>query len=302
MDGVRPQVRKAVFPVAGLGTRFLPATKASPKEMLSVVNKPLIQYAVEEAYEAGIRQMIFITCHNKSSIEDHFDMAAGLEAELAVHHKSELLSIVKAVTPADMQCCYVRQARPLGLGNAILCAEHLVGREPFAVLLADDLLVADTPVLSQMLQVFHNYGGNVLAVQEVPRELTSQYGIIKGQQQSPGLMRIDDLVEKPDPALAPSNIGIVGRYILSHRIFKAIKSLPTKANQEVQLTDAIQSVLTKEKAWAYLYEGERYDCGSLLGFLQANVKLGLRHNQAGEKFAKWLQNLPHGRSGTDPIK
>ncbi|MFI4962957.1 MAG: UTP--glucose-1-phosphate uridylyltransferase GalU [Legionellales bacterium] len=288
MDFEKPTVRKAVFPVAGLGTRFLPATKASPKEMLSVANKPLIQYAVEEAYAAGIRQMIFVTCHNKSSIEDHFDLASDLETELASHDKMELLSIVQAVTPQDMECCYVRQARPLGLGNAILCAEHLVGEEPFAVLLADDLLVSNKPVLSQMLEVFANQGGNVLAVQEVSMEVTSQYGIIKGRPQGDSLMRVDDLVEKPQRDLAPSNIGIVGRYILSPGIFAEIKALPKKELCEVQLTDAIKGLIGKEPVLAYSYQGDRYDCGTLLGFLKANVVLGKAHPVDGEQFSQWL--------------
>lgn len=281
-------VLKAVFPVAGLGTRFLPATKAAPKEMLSIVNKPLIQYAVEEAYAAGIRQMIFITCHNKRAIEDHFDVSFELEDELIAHNKWELLSLVRAVKPEDMECFYVRQPKALGLGHAILCAETLVGQEAFAILLADDLITDKIPIMKQMVELYNEYGPNILAVEDIPFEHTQRYGIIAGEQQNNGLINVNDLVEKPHPESAPSNTAIVGRYILSAGIFDQIRTLPQTGEEEIQLTDAIKGLLKKESILAYRYEGKRYDCGSILGFLKANVDLGKIHPLEGESFSKWL--------------
>lgn len=281
-------ILKAVFPVAGLGTRFLPATKAAPKEMLSIVNKPLIQYAVEEAYSAGIRQMIFITCHNKRAIEDHFDVSYELEDELISHNKMELLSLVRAVNPPDMECFYVRQPKALGLGHAILCAETLVGQEAFAILLADDLLTDKTPVMKQMVSLYNEYGPNILAVEDILPEHTQQYGVIAGEQQNDDLIKVSDLVEKPSSDKAPSNIGIVGRYILSAGIFDQVRALPQTGQEEVQLTDAIKGLLKKEQIWAYRYKGKRYDCGSILGFLKANVDLGKIDPLEGENFSKWL--------------
>lgn len=281
-------IRKAVFPVAGLGTRFLPATKAAPKEMLSVVNKPLIQYAVEEAYAAGIRQMIFITCHNKRAIEDHFDHAYQLENELHIHHKEELLSAVQSVTPEDMECFFVRQPKPLGLGHAVLCAEKIVGPEAFAVLLADDLMIGEPPVLQQMTELYKQYGHSMVAVESVPQELTGQYGIVNGTSWEKNLLNVQNLVEKPLPHLAASNTAIVGRYILTEKIFEQIKALPKNEHQEIQLTDAINNLLKQETILAYHYSGKRYDCGSILGFLKANVDLGKLHPTEGEKFTQWL--------------
>lgn len=289
MESTHLPLRKAVFPVAGLGTRFLPATKASPKEMLPVVNKPLIQYAVEEAYAAGIRQMIFVTCHNKHAIEDHFDISAELEAELLRHQKTELLSLVRAITPEDMEFFYVRQYKSLGLGHAVLCAETLVGKEPFAVLLADDLIISQMPVMKQMMEIYAETGANILAVQEIPMELTKQYGVVQGESINRHLIAIQNVVEKPEAANAPSNIGIVGRYILNPTIFEKIRTISKIGVGEVQLTDAIGNLLKEESTLAYKYEGTRYDCGSVLGFLKANVELGKVHPNEGENFTKWLQ-------------
>lgn len=288
MNATFPPIRKVVFPVAGLGTRFLPATKAAPKEMLTVVNKPLIQYAVEEAYAAGIREMIFVTCHNKRSIEDHFDIAYELENELYLHHKNELLSIVQSVTPSDMQCFYVRQAKHLGLGHAVLCTEKIIANEAFAVILADDLIIGKTPVIQQLTQKYEHYGQSIIAVEEIPMELTESYGIIEGKPEQDNLINISHLVEKPKPYLAKSNTAIVGRYILTPEIFEQIKALPHHEHEEMQLTDAINGLLKKETVLAYPYEGQRYDCGSILGFLKANVDLGKIHPTEGESFSKWL--------------
>jgi UTP--glucose-1-phosphate uridylyltransferase len=283
-------IRKAVFPVAGLGTRFLPATKAAPKEMLSVVNKPLIQYAVEEAYAAGIRQMIFVTCHNKRAIEDHFDVAYKLENELMLHNKMALLSLAQAVTPSDMECFYVRQPKPLGLGHAVLCAENLIANEAFAVILADDLIINKVPVMKQMIDAYTEYGSSILAVQPIPIEETHRYGVIAFESYRADLLNVTDLVEKPPSDKAPSTIAIVGRYILSAGIFEQIRRLSTPTHGEIQLTDAICGLLTKERVLAYHYEGTRYDCGSVLGFLKANVDLGRSDPIEGEAFSKWLSD------------
>ncbi|PWY57467.1 UTP--glucose-1-phosphate uridylyltransferase [Legionella qingyii] len=288
MNATFPRIRKAVFPVAGLGTRFLPATKAAPKEMLTVVNKPLIQYAVEEAYAAGIRQMIFVTCHNKRAIEDHFDLAYQLENELELHHKNELLSIVKSVTPDDMECFYVRQARPLGLGHAVLCVEQIVCNEAFAVILADDLMTNTPPVIQQLTQMHERYGHSIIAVENVPQELTECYGIIQGAPWEQGLLSIHHLEEKPKPHLAASNIAIVGRYVLTPGIFEQIRMLPRMDHKEIQLTDAINGLVKKETVLALPYEGKRYDCGNVLGFLKANVDLGKEHPTEGKNFSEWL--------------
>lgn len=291
MKALHAPIRKAVFPVAGLGTRFLPSTKAAPKEMLTVVNKPLIQYAVEEAYAAGIRQMIFVTCHNKRAIEDHFDTSNELEAQLALHNKMELLALVRAVKPDDMECFYVRQSKPQGLGHAVLCTETLVGHEDFALLLADDLIIGKTPIMQQMMALYSDYGQSIVAVQDVPMEQTAHYGIIEGELQPDGLLNITNLVEKPAPSSAPSNIAIVGRYILSMGIFEQLRALPLIHHGEMQLTDAIKNLLKKEAVLAYRYEGTRYDCGSVLGFLKANVDLGRIDPIEGENFSKWLLEI-----------
>ncbi|WP_042423718.1 UTP--glucose-1-phosphate uridylyltransferase GalU [Comamonas granuli] len=288
------RVRKAVFPVAGLGTRFLPATKASPKEMLPVVDKPLIQYAVEEAYEAGIRHMIFVTGRSKRAIEDHFDTAYELESELEAAHKQELLALVRSVQPADMDCAYVRQPRSLGLGHAVLCAEALVGDEPFAVLLADDLMVGKPGgpgVMAQMTEAFAKQGRSLLAVQEVPLEHTRRYGIVQGEAAGGALLRIDAIVEKPAPEQAPSRMGVAGRYILTPAIFGLIRSQPRGVGGEIQLTDAIARLLEQEAVYAYQYAGKRYDCGSKEGFLEATVELALQHPEVGGAFRQYLKGL-----------
>ena len=287
-------VRKAVFPVAGLGTRFLPATKASPKEMLPVVDKPLIQYAVEEAYAAGIRHMIFVTGRSKRAIEDHFDTAYELENELETSGKRDLLALVRSVQPDDMDCAFVRQPRSLGLGHAVLCAEPLVGKEPFAVLLADDLMMGPQdgePVLAQMVQAFRQQGRSLLAVQEVPADQVNRYGIVAGEPAGGQLIRIERIVEKPAPQNAPSRMGVAGRYILTPAIFDEIRNQSTGAGGEIQLTDAIARLMEHEAVYAFQYQGKRYDCGSKEGFLEATVELALQHPQVGESFREYLKGL-----------
>ena len=288
------RVRKAVFPVAGLGTRFLPATKASPKEMLPVVDKPLIQYAVEEAYEAGIRDMIFVTGRSKRAIEDHFDTAYELENELERAGKQAMLDLVHNITPADMNCLFVRQPRSLGLGHAVLCAEPLVGNEPFAVILADDLMTGEAGgpgVMAQMTAAFQKQGRSLLAVQEVPLEHTKRYGIVKGEPAGGPLMRIDEIVEKPAPEAAPSRMGVAGRYVLTPAIFDEIRNQPKGVGGEIQLTDAIERLMAHEAIYAFQYKGKRYDCGSKEGFLQATVELALQHPDVGESFREYLRTL-----------
>jgi UTP--glucose-1-phosphate uridylyltransferase len=288
----RPVIQKAVFPVAGLGTRFLPATKAQPKEMLPIVDRPLIQYAVEEAYAAGIRHMIFVTGRSKRAIEDHFDTAYELENELEAAHKHELLSLVRSIKPDDMDCSYVRQARMLGLGHAVLCAQPLVGQEPFAVLLADDLMVAPqgTPgVLSQMAEVYQQVGTSVLAVREVPADHVRRYGIVAGDTVQPGLMRVRQMIEKPSPQDAPSRMGVAGRYILMPSVFDKIRQQPRGAGGEIQLTDGIAQLIDTEGVHAYQYAGTCYDCGSKLGFLEATVQLALTHPEVGSQFRQYLR-------------
>lgn len=282
-------VRKAVFPIAGLGTRFLPVTKASPKEMLPVVDKPLIQYAVEEAYAAGIRQMIFITGRTKRSVEDHFDTAYELEVELEAAGKHELLKLARSIAPDDMSCVYVRQPRALGLGHAVLCAKDLVGTEPFAVLLADDLMVGEPQVMAQMVEQYAQWHASILAVEDVPREQTKRYGIVSGTQISSELLDVSGIVEKPAPDVAPTTLAVAGRYILTPGIFRELARQQKGIGGEIQLTDGIANLLKHEKVFAYRFKGMRYDCGSKLGFLQASVSLGLNHHEIGEEFRAWLQ-------------
>ncbi|MFM2118596.1 MAG: UTP--glucose-phosphate uridylyltransferase GalU [Pseudomonadota bacterium] len=285
------QVRKAVFPVAGLGTRFLPATKAQPKEMLPVVDKPLIQYAVEEAYAAGVREMIFVTGRHKRAIEDHFDMTYELEVALEQSSKRELLEVVRSVKPADMECIYVRQAQALGLGHAVLCARRLIGQEPFAVLLADDLMIGEQPVLAQMVEQFNEWRASILAVQEVPPEHTRRYGIVAGNLVGERLMDVSQIVEKPAPEVAPSRWGVAGRYILTPGVLHEIATQPRGVGGEIQLTDGIAALLRREKVFAYRYEGRRYDCGSKEGFLEANVEIALTHPVLGPGFRDYLRRL-----------
>ena len=288
------KLNKAVFPVAGLGTRFLPATKAQPKEMLPVVDKPLIQYAVEEAYSAGIRHMIFVTGRNKRAIEDHFDTAYELENELEVKNKVELLALVKSIQRPDMDFSYVRQPRSLGLGHAVMCAEHLVGDEPFAVLLADDLMVGPVggpSVLAQMAEQYHHLKQSILAVQEVPAEHTRRYGIVAGDIVSEGLMKVSSMVEKPAPESAPSRMAVAGRYILTPGVFDKIRAQSSGAGGEIQLTDGIAGLIGEESVYAFQYQGKRYDCGSKEGFLEATVELALQHPEVGAHFRHYLRTL-----------
>jgi UTP--glucose-1-phosphate uridylyltransferase len=285
----RTIITKAVFPIAGLGTRFLPATKAAPKEMLPIVDKPLIQFAVEEAYAAGVREMIFVTGRNKRSVEDHFDVAYELETELLAAGKHDLLAAARSVAPDDMRCVYVRQPRALGLGHAVLCARDLIGNDAFAVLLADDLMHADGEgVTAQLVHQFALNRASVIAVQDVAREDTRRYGIVDGQTIAPGLIRLSGIVEKPEPARAPTTIGVVGRYVLTASIFDELAQQQAGAGGEIQLTDAIAALLRKEAVYAYRFAGRRFDCGSKLGFVQATVELACAHPEIGAEFAAWL--------------
>jgi UTP--glucose-1-phosphate uridylyltransferase len=287
-------IKTAVFPVAGLGTRFLPATKAAPKEMLPVVDKPLIQYAVEEAYAAGIRHMVFVTGRNKRAIEDHFDTAYEMESELAANGKQELLALVRSVTPDDMLCSYVRQPRALGLGHAVLCAEHLTANAPFAVLLADDLMLGPhggQPVLAQMVAQFERLGNSVIAVQEVPLEQVRRYGIVAGEADGERLLKVRQIVEKPQPENAPSRMGVAGRYILTPAIFGHIRQQSRGVGGELQLTDGIAGLLKNETVHAFAYAGKRYDCGSKEGFLEATVEIALTHPEVGPRFRDYLRAL-----------
>jgi len=286
------KIRKAVFPVAGLGTRFLPATKASPKEMLPVVDKPLIQYAVEEAVEAGIEQLIFVTGRNKRSIPDHFDKAYELEAELEAKGKDKLLKLVKDIVPPHVSCIYLRQSEALGLGHAVLCAKPVVGDEPFSVILADDLIDNDSKgCVKQMVESYKQHSASILAVQQVEKDETDKYGIVSLENKADNEGFISGIVEKPAPADAPSTLAVVGRYILNPRIFHFLEKTQKGAGNEIQLTDAIADLLADEKVFAYPFEGIRYDCGSKLGYLQANVELGMKHPEIGEEFTEYLNNL-----------
>ncbi|MDQ6629901.1 MAG: UTP--glucose-1-phosphate uridylyltransferase GalU [Pseudomonadota bacterium] len=284
-------VRHAIFPVAGLGTRFLPATKALPKEMLPVVDKPLMQYAVEEAYAAGVREMIFVTGRHKRSIEDHFDFTFELEDALEKADKAELLRVVRAVKPDDMECIFVRQPKPLGLGHAVLCGRHVVGDHPFAVLLPDDLMIGKPPVLAQMVAQFDALQASIVAVQEVPPAQTRRYGIVAGSAVGDRLVELTRIVEKPAPEVAPSLLGVAGRYVLTPRVFEEIANQPRGVGGEIQLTDGIAGLLKHEKVFAYRYEGRRYDCGSKEGFLQANVELALADSVLGPEFRTFLRSL-----------
>ena len=287
---MRTKLRKAVFPVAGLGSRFLPVTKASPKEMLPIVDKPLIQYAVEEAAAAGITEMIFVTGRNKRAIEDHFDKAYELETELERKNKTALLDMVRSVLPEGVRCIYIRQAEPLGLGHAVLCAQPVVGDEPFAVILADDLMDAQPPAMARMAQVFAREGASLLGVEEVPRDQTQSYGIVTIDRMQDDIARIHSIVEKPKPADAPSNLAVIGRYVLTPRIFELLGAVKPGAGGEIQLTDAISALLAHERVLAVRLPGRRFDCGSKLGYLQAMVEFGLRHPETGEAFARYLKS------------
>ena len=285
------QITKAVFPVAGFGSRFLPATKASPKEMMPIVDKPLIQYAVEEAVAAGITDMVFITGRNKRAIEDHFDKAYELEAELAMRGKEDLLRLVRGVIPNHINCIYIRQTEPLGLGHAVLCAQPVVQDEPFAVILADDLIDGDTPIVRQMVDVFRQHQCSILGVQNVPREQTGSYGIVEATPVAPDIEKVSSIVEKPRPKDAPSTLAVVGRYILTPRIFHHLEKVQAGAGGEIQLTDGIAALMREEQMLAYRFRGTRYDCGSKLGYLEATVALGLKHAELRDEFAAYLAGL-----------
>ncbi len=285
------KITKAVFPVAGMGTRFLPATKASPKEMLPIVDKPLIQYAVEEAIDAGITELVFITGRNKRSIEDHFDKAYELETELELKNKTRLLEIVQNILPANVNCVYIRQAEALGLGHAVLTASAVVGDEPFAVILADELIDAKPGALAQMIKVYQETGSSVLGVNEVPHEEVSSYGIVKLSDQPSMSNKIAQMVEKPTPEEAPSNLAAIGRYILTPRIFTELRKTQRGVGGEIQLTDAISALLNYEAIFAHVIEGKRYDCGSKLGYLEATIGYGLKHPEIGDEFRNYLKSL-----------
>ena len=281
------KITKAVFPVAGIGSRFLPATKASPKEMLPIVDKPLIQYAVEEAAAAGITDLIFVTGRNKRAIEDHFDLNPDLEVSL--RDKPELLEIARGVLPAGCRCIYIRQAEPLGLGHAVLCAQPVVGDEPFAVVLADDLIDAQPPTLARMTKRFETEGCSLLGVEDVPREHTGSYGIVSAVDASAEVSEVRAIVEKPAPKDAPSTLAVVGRYVLTPAIFELLAAGKPGRGGEIQLTDAIAGLLARERVLAMQVGGTRYDCGSKLGYLKATVELGLRHPEIGKGLAEFLR-------------
>lgn len=271
-------IRKAVFPVAGMGTRFLPATKAMPKEMLPIVDKPLIQYAVEEAIAAGITDLIFITGRNKRAIEDHFDAAPELENDLKSKDKIALLDAVRNVIPAHVNCIYTRQHAPLGLGHAVLCAAPIVGNEPFVVILADDLIDAPISATRQLVDAAHQHNGSVLAIQNVDQSKTNQYGIISGTVVNEKTTLLTGIVEKPDPRVAPSRLAVVGRYVLEPEIFDCLRQTQPGVGGEIQLTDAIANLLQLRTVYGYQYDGIRYDCGSKAGFFQATMELGRKYH------------------------
>ena len=298
------RVTKAVFPVAGLGTRFLPATKANPKEMLPVVDKPLIQYAVEEAVAAGITELVFITGRSKRAIPDHFDTAYELEATLEKTGKQDMLQVVRNIVPPNVTCIYIRQAAPLGLGHAVLCAAPVVGDAPFAVLLADDLIAARDPglhtatCLKDMIDVYHQRGASILGVEQIPIEYSRRYGVVKPRPVGDGLYEVDDIVEKPAPENAPSNLGVVGRYVLTPRVFDLLRATQRGAGGEIQLTDALAELIKYERLFAYDIPGHRYDCGSKLGYLEATIEYGLRHPELGAEFKEFL--LERAGQGFEP--
>ena len=285
---VKP-IRKAVFPIGGLGTRFLPATKAMPKEMLTVVDKPLIQYVVEEAEAAGIEQFIFVTGRGKSAIEDHFDTSHELEEALLRRQKTAELDAIRASMPAPGQVTYTRQQSPLGLGHAVWCARELVGDEPFAVVLADDLVLAETPCLRQLVDVYARTGGYVVAVMEVDREETSRYGIVEVGTDDGRLVEVKGVVEKPDPAAAPSTLSIIGRYILHPEVFDYLDNQNPGRGDEIQLTDALAGLIGKAPFHGLRFEGVRFDCGSKIGFLEANIAFALSRDDLGDEIRAFLR-------------
>ena len=292
------EIKKAVFPVAGMGTRFLPATKANPKEMLPVVDKPLIQYAAEEAVAAGIDTLIFVTGRNKRSIEDHFDTAYELERELEAKNKKKMLEVLRSILPPHVKCVFIRQSQALGLGHAVLCARPVVNDEPFAVILADDLInFSEQPCLSQMVDLFEYQHCSILGTEPVPMEDVSSYGIVAGTEVRPGLMEVSGIVEKPSSDKAPSNVAVVGRYILTPRIFDLLEKTQRGAGNEIQLTDAIADLLEEQRVLSYNFDGRRFDCGSKLGYLKAQVEFALEHEEVGEEFRTYLDALNAAEKG-----
>lgn len=284
-------IKKAVFPVAGLGTRFLPATKANPKEMLPIVDKPLIQYAVEEAMQSGITELIFVTGRNKRSIEDHFDKNVELEASLITSNKNLLLESIRSIIPSHVKCIYIRQSEPLGLGHAVLQAKTIINDEPFAVLLADDLTDANTPVLKQLIIQHEKEQASVIAIEDIPKEKTLQYGIVDVSGSKGNLHKINSIVEKPQPKDAPSTLGVIGRYVFNPEIFDCLEKIKPGKGGEIQLTDAIQMLLGQQSIFAYQFEGKRYDCGDKLGFMKANIEFSKKHPEIGKEFIEFLKSI-----------
>jgi UTP--glucose-1-phosphate uridylyltransferase len=293
------RVRKAVFPAAGLGTRFLPATKAQPKEMLPIVDKPIIQYVVEEAVQSGIQDVIIVTGRGKNAIEDHFDRSMELEAALMEKGRTDLVDQIQEISSL-ISVCYIRQKEPLGLGHAILVTRNLVGDEPFAVFLGDDIIDSQVPCMAQMMQVFEQYGDAVLAVQEVPRPEVRHYGVIDGVKVSDRVFEIKDMVEKPNPEEAPSNLAIIGRYILPPSIFALLEETPPDAGGEIQLTNALRALLKHRPVYGYQFEGKRYDAGNKLGFLKATVEFALKRPDLAKEFSEYLRSLKIFEAGSDP--
>lgn len=285
------KVTKAVFPVAGLGTRFLPATKASPKEMLPIVDKPLIQYAAEEAVAAGATELIFVTGRNKRSIPDHFDKSYELESELEARGKEEMLKEIRGILPKDVTCIYIRQSEALGLGHAVLCAKPAVGNEPFSVILADDLIDGTPPVMQQMVELYNQQSCSILGVEDVQPSETASYGIVDAEPVSPDALQLKGIVEKPQPEDAPSNLAVVGRYILTPRIFECLENIKPGKGGEIQLTDGIAALMQYEKVLAYRFKGKRYDCGSKFGYVKANVEYAMRHKEIGAEFTEYLRAI-----------
>lgn len=296
-------IKKAVFPVAGLGTRFLPATKASPKEMLPVVDKPLIQYAAEEAVAAGIDTLVFVYGRTKNAIVDHFDKAYELERELEERNKTKMLELVKNIVPPHVDCVFIRQSEAKGLGHAVLCAKPVINNEPFAVILADDLISSSgKSVLSQMVDVYNFQHNSVLGVERVPMEEVSSYGVVSGEERSGGILEVNGIIEKPPADEAPSNLAVVGRYILTPKIFELLEKTDRGAGGEIQLTDAIASLLNEQRVLAYEFEGKRFDCGNKLGYLQAQVEFGLGHHEIGKDFEEYLSKLDVATAGVSCSK
>lgn len=284
-------IKKAVFPVAGLGTRFLPATKANPKEMLPIVDKPLIQYAVEEAMQSGITELIFVTGRNKRSIEDHFDKNVELEASLIASNKNLLVESIRSIIPSHVKCIYTRQSEPLGLGHAVLQAKTIINDEPFAVLLADDLTDANMPVLKQLIIQHEKEQASVIAIEDIPKEKTLQYGIVDVSGSKGNLHKINSIVEKPQPIDAPSTLGVIGRYVFNPEIFDCLEKIKPGKGGEIQLTDAIQMLLGQQSIFAYQFEGKRYDCGDKLGFMKANIEFSKKHSEIGKEFIEFLKSI-----------